>query len=155
VVAFPVNDIRLDTRWLDLTKLSNASVPTTATFAGGLAHAAWNPDGDNRTVLEAGLSVENGEVDPAALYEAIENSGLITVRRARGTLASWPVAPASGEGVRAISLTLVDPDLSPPSDEPRPRRARAPLRQRGDAAGRGQLAADGADAAPGGLECPR
>src|SRR6185436_13724651 len=49
-----------------------------------------------------------------ALYEVIENSGLVFTRRAVGDLSSWPTSPAAAVTPRGASLTILDPSFEPP-----------------------------------------
>jgi hypothetical protein len=114
VVAYPVDEIRLDDRWLDFSGLRNDSIPASSRSVGGIAHGSWDPTGRNRTVLEGAIGVDYGEVDPSHFWEVIANGGVLQTRRLAGALASWPTAPPASQGTRAVSLTLLDPELSAP-----------------------------------------
>ena len=114
VSVLPVDEVRLDERWLGWTGLPNDSLPDRLTRVGGLVHAAWDPTGRRRTVLEAGHSLDDGELDPAALFEVIRDNGLGSVRRVTGDLATWPAPPAPGNGSTSATLTLLDPEIAPP-----------------------------------------
>ncbi len=113
VERLPTDQIRPDAEWAARTGLQNNDVQKMPATVGALLHGSWDITGKNRTVLEGGVSVENGEVDPAALQEVILNTGRMDVGRTLGELASWPSSPASF-AFQGASLSLFGPDLVPP-----------------------------------------
>jgi hypothetical protein len=112
--AHPVKQIPLDEQFLELSGYPNTFIRTSSRQFGGIAHGAWDPTARGRTVLQAGIGLEYGEVDPAAFWEAIGNSGTVPVRRVAGDLPSWPDAPPPDAGNPASSLSILDPVVSPP-----------------------------------------
>lgn len=108
VRTIPTDAIPVNSQWVGLTGISNTGAPTLHpviaprmgfTLAAG-ARRAWRIEGD------AGIAAE--ENDPAILAEAITNAGGISMRRAVGSIGTWPGVPDSTIApVRGRMLTLL------------------------------------------------
>lgn len=110
----PRGDVRQATDWALLTGIANDAFPDRLDKLDARLHLKWDLTGDGRTWLEGGLAIQNGEVDPAALGEAMTLDGPLQVQRQFGNVGTWPDLPPGDAGVVGTRLAILDPDLQAP-----------------------------------------
>ena len=111
----PSDAIAFNAGWGRVSGVKNNLLPG-ATRGGGFGTRAgffWDPSGAGRTTLRGAVGLLPGQYDLAAIAEAAEFDGGVTVRRAIGSLA-WPVVGAAAGSSAGEALTMFGPDVRRP-----------------------------------------
>lgn len=112
IQTLPTDVIETHAGWGQVSGRLNALVPTDR--KGNPAPRAgfqWDVRGGGRTVLRGSAGLVSGRYDLAALAEASQYDGDVTVRRATGEL-TWPAGPANATARTA--LTYFAPEVRRP-----------------------------------------
>ncbi|MGH7674930.1 MAG: TonB-dependent receptor domain-containing protein, partial [Gemmatimonadales bacterium] len=110
----PVDDIRRNDRWLELTGLDNTAVDEHRINVSPRVGVRWNIGG-GRWLVRGGMGMYHGLADPAVLAEWLSHTGAVAVRRGVGDLDAWPGAPDSvAAPVQGPWLTLLEPEFQGP-----------------------------------------
>ena len=113
--TLPTDAITLSSAWARVSGVLNNITPagTKGRDFGPRAGFSWDVSGDGTTMVAGNIGVLPGQYDLAALAEAAQFDGGVTVRRATGTL-TWPnVGPNAGSSA-GQSLTLFGADVRQP-----------------------------------------
>ncbi len=110
----PVDEIRRNERWLELTGLDNTAVEEHPVRVSPRLGFRWDIGG-GRWLVRGGLGQYHGLADRAVLGEWLSHTGAIAVRRGVGDLGAWPDAPDSvAAPVQGPWLTLLEPEFQGP-----------------------------------------
>lgn len=111
----PVDDVRRNARWLDLTGVTNDGFKERLGKFSSRVGLSWDLTGGRSTVLEGVLGVHYDELSPPLLNEAIARDGRTDVLRVVGDLGrAWPDAPPESGADEAALLSLFGPELQAP-----------------------------------------
>src|SRR5574338_910784 len=107
VNRIPEDAIGISTDWVNTTGYLNNVVPRQRKGRiGPRAGFRWDPAGKGETLVRAAVGLSHEDYDLAAVAEAAQFDGNVTVRRAAGAI-SWPgTSGSSGAGVVGQSLTF-------------------------------------------------
>ncbi len=110
----PVDEIRRNDRWLELTGLDNTAVDEHRVNVSPRVGLRWNIGG-GRWLVRGGMGMYHGLADRAVLGEWLSHTGAVAVRRGVGDLDAWPDAPDSvAAPVQGPWLTLLEPEFQGP-----------------------------------------
>jgi len=110
----PVDEIRRNDRWLELTGLDNTAVDEHFVKVSPRVGFRWDI-GRGAWLVRGGMGIYHGLADRAVLAEWLSHTGAVTVRRGVGDLDAWPDAPDSvAAPVQGPWLTLLEPEFQGP-----------------------------------------
>ena len=113
--TLPIDKIALVNRWLTLTGIANNDVSDKRNKLSPRAGITWDVGNRNSWIVRVQGGRYYGRVDPAALSEALTHDGAIQMRRAAGSVGSWPTVPDSATApITGPLVTLLGPDHEAP-----------------------------------------
>ncbi len=92
---WPTGGVATDARWLSLTGVSNAFVPTLKARTSPRFSFTWAAGPQRQWLLRGDAGLFSEDVDPSVLAEVLTHDGTAAFRRGVGTLGAWPGVPDS------------------------------------------------------------